>query len=138
MDCAGAKPLYSRLSKLNLQDSLMLPIASRLLSIDSVHPSLPGHFPGLPVVPGVVFLSFILDEVRRQLPSLRVSGVRKLKFLQMLLPGQAFVVEFSVPDTGSLRFKCWRDTHDAPRNTRDLLVDGNLRVTDAVQSGYAS
>ena len=107
-------------------------IPSRLLSIDSEHPSLPGHFPGVPVVPGVVFLSHILDEVRRQLPALRVTGVRKLKFLQMLLPGQSFMVEFSAPDKGALRFKCWRaPAREKDDDARDLLVDGNLRLDDA-------
>jgi hypothetical protein len=88
------------------------------------------------VVPGVVFLSFILDEVKRQLPSLQVSGVRKLKFLQMLLPQQRFVVEFSEPVQGSLRFKCWRDQQvDEPRQ---LLVDGNLQLAIAAQPGLTS
>lgn len=107
-------------------------IPSRVLSIDSTHPSLPGHFPGVPVVPGVVFLSHILDEVQRQLPALCVIGVRKLKFLQMLLPEQSFRVEFSAPVEGALRFKCWRvPAREKEDEARDLLVDGNLRLDDA-------
>jgi 3-hydroxyacyl-[acyl-carrier-protein] dehydratase len=112
----------------------MSPISSRLLSVDSVHPSLPGHFPGMPVVPGVVFLSFILDEVRRQLPPVRVTGVRKLKFLQMLLPQQSFVVKFCDPEPGSLRFKCWRAASSADSLARVLLVDGNLQLAPSVTS----
>jgi len=89
-------------------------------------------------VPGVVFLSYILSELRRQLPGLEVCGVRKLKFLSMLLPEQTFVVEFAAPERASLRFKCWRQRHDAQltsqashqttndNNKRELLVDGHL------------
>ena len=110
----------------------MSPIPSSPLSVDFVHPSLPGHFPGVPVVPGVVFLSFILDEARRQLPSARVTGIRKLKFLQMLLPQQPFVVEFAEPDQNSLRFKCWRAAPGAPGEVRALLVDGNLQLAQNV------
>ena len=109
----------------------MSAIPSPLLSVDLTHPSLPGHFPGMPVVPGVVFLSFILDEARRQLPMIRVSGVRKLKFLQMLLPQQSFVVEFSAPERGSLRFKCWRAPQAVNESSRQLLVDGNLQLAEA-------
>jgi 3-hydroxyacyl-[acyl-carrier-protein] dehydratase len=105
----------------------MSSIPSPLLSVDSAHPSLPGHFPGMAVVPGVVFLSFILDEVKRQLPLARVSGVRKLKFLQMLLPQQSFVVEFGSPVHDSLRFKCWRG-EQTEGQARQLLVDGNLQL----------
>ena len=111
----------------------MSPIPSCPLSVDSVHPSLPGHFPGMPVVPGVVFLSFILDEVRRQLPLVHVTGVRKLKFLQMLLPQQPFVVEFATPDQSSLRFKCWRYVANAGEKS-GLLVDGNLQLAPNVTS----
>lgn len=110
---------------------------SHALSVDRTHPSLPGHFPGSPVVPGVVFLSYILLELRRQLPELEVRGVRKLKFLRMLLPEQSFVVEFAAPEHSSLRFKCWR--HDVAieptaspagnDSKRDLLVDGHLLVS---------
>lgn len=102
---------------------------SHALSVDRRHPSLPGHFPGAPVVPGVVFLSYILAELRRQAPALEVCGVRKLKFLRMLLPDQRFVVDFATPDRGTLRFKCWRidvavtTEHD---HRRELLVDGHL------------
>jgi 3-hydroxyacyl-[acyl-carrier-protein] dehydratase len=112
----------------------MSAIPTSLLSVDSTHPSLPGHFPGMPVVPGVVVLSLILDEVRRQLPMVKVVGVRKLKFLQMLLPRQSFVVEFSLPDQSSLRFKCWRAEQPATNGARQLLVDGNLRLFAATHS----
>jgi len=110
---------------------------SHALSVDRTHPSLPGHFPGSAVVPGVVFLSYILTELRRQLPELEVRGVRKLKFLRMLLPEQSFVVEFAAPERSSLRFKCWRHAAAADQGAnqvlhdskRDLLVDGHLLVS---------
>lgn len=53
------------------------------------HPSLPGHFPGNPVVPGVVILDRVLDALEAecgvQLGALRLPQV---KFMQPLLPGQ--------------------------------------------------
>lgn len=99
----------------------------------------------MPVVPGVVFFSFIMAELRRQLPALEVCGVRKLKFLRMLLPEQRFVVEFAAPEHDSLRFKCWRHAVDRPDqaahdNKRELLVDGHLalRAPAPIAAGQAA
>lgn len=79
------------------------------LRIAGAHPSLPGHFPGAPVVPGVVLLSLVLDELKRQHPGLAVCGIRKLKFLRMVLPEDVFTVDFAAPAGAELRFKGWRD-----------------------------
>ena len=116
---------------------MMSQVLSRPLSIDPTHPSLPGHFPGLPVVPGVVFLSYILTELARQIPAAQVIGIRKLKFLRMLLPQHGFTVEFAAPESNSLRFKCWRSADDLSANAqlgeaavRELLVEGHLLLRD--------
>jgi len=73
------------------------------------HPSLPGHFPGHPVAPGVLILSFVLDSVADQVRPQWVAGIRRLKFLQPLRPGQLFRVELGAPQAGKLGFKCWSD-----------------------------
>ena len=61
--------------------------ASFIVAAD--HPSLPGHFPGTPVVPGVVVLDHVLQAGERW--QSRVLGVRVLKqvkFHSPLLPGE--------------------------------------------------
>lgn len=90
------------------------------LCVDDAHPSLPGHFPGSPVVPGVVLLSEVLADLRNQLPRVQVIGIKKLKFLRMLFPGQEFTVEFDATAANNLRFKCWQDGA--------LLADGNFAL----------
>jgi 3-hydroxymyristoyl/3-hydroxydecanoyl-(acyl carrier protein) dehydratase len=94
--------------------------SSRALCVNNTHPSLPGHFPGTPVVPGVVLLNEILVELQRQLPGLQLAGIKKLKFLRMLLPERAFTVEFADATSSGLRFKCWQDG--------EVLAEGNLAL----------
>ena len=48
--------------------------------IPADHRALPGHFPGNPVVPGVVLLDHALGVLARQVPDLRVNGMRHVKF----------------------------------------------------------
>lgn len=115
--------LYCRphLSGLLAANGLLMSAApSRTLSVERDHPALPGHFPGAPVVPGVVLLSHVLSEVATQLPQIRVNGIKKLKFLRMLFPAQTFSVELAAPTVGSLRFKCWQNGA--------LLAEGNLSI----------
>ena len=60
--------------------------------IPEEHPSLAGHFPDRPIVPGVVLLERVIDAIEAahgELPPLRLPQV---KFLQPLLPGQAALV----------------------------------------------
>ncbi len=72
------------------------PIAVPSMSfiVPADHPSLPGHFPGRPLVPGVVLLDRVLDAIEA------VHGVApgamalpRVKFMQPLLPGEAARVE---------------------------------------------
>ena len=58
-------------------------------TIPADHPALPGHFPGQPIVPGVVLLDRVIEAIEAghgPLPPLRLPQV---KFLHPLLPGQA-------------------------------------------------
>ena len=78
-----------------------------LSSVPANHPTLPGHFPGHPVVPGVVIMDYVLAAVTDALPAWRVTGIHKLKFLQPLLPCDAFSVQLADVKNGRVRFSCW-------------------------------
>src|SRR4051812_20376242 len=51
------------------------------------HPSLAGHFPGNPVVPGVLLLDLILCALQ-QSAGLSLSVLKQAKFVGALFPGE--------------------------------------------------
>ena len=85
--------------------------------IPADHPSLPGHFPGRPIVPGVVLLDRVIEAIEASsgpLPPLRLPQV---KFLMPLLPGQNATVELS-GQAPRWRFRVLREA--------DLLASGEI------------
>jgi len=60
--------------------------------IPAGHPSLPGHFPGCPVVPGVVLLDAAFALILAQQPGRWVAGVPTVKFTRPVRPGQRVAV----------------------------------------------
>src|SRR3546814_1133754 len=57
------------------------------------HPALPGHFPGRPIVPGVVILDRVLDAIEAAHGPLGALRLPQVKFLRPLLPRPAAWVE---------------------------------------------
>jgi 3-hydroxymyristoyl/3-hydroxydecanoyl-(acyl carrier protein) dehydratase len=51
------------------------------------HPCLPGHFPGRPLVPGVVILDHVLAAIEREHGPLGPLRLPQVKFIAPLLPG---------------------------------------------------
>ncbi|MBV9736388.1 MAG: beta-hydroxyacyl-ACP dehydratase [Acidisphaera sp.] len=68
-------------------------MARHRFRVAAEHPCLPGHFPGRPVVPGVVLLDavFALLEVGG---TRALAGIEAVKFLAPVLPGQEVEIAF--------------------------------------------
>lgn len=81
-------------------------------AIDATHPALPGHFPGRPVVPGVLILDRVLDAIATTHGPLGPLRLPQTKFLQPLLPGETARIELdalaSDPAAGDAAARRWK------------------------------
>jgi 3-hydroxymyristoyl/3-hydroxydecanoyl-(acyl carrier protein) dehydratase len=82
------------------------------------HPSLAGHFPGNPVVPGVLILDLIREAVQQWKPTWHIRGIQQVKFNRPLFPDQNARVQLEAA-AGNLRF---RVSHE-----ERLLAQGEFR-----------
>jgi len=86
------------------------------------HPSLPGHFPGAPLVPGVVILDEVIAALTEWRQNSQLNGIRMVKFLAPLKPQQAFTISLSLRNehASQVNFCC--------RAEDRLIVEGQLEV----------
>jgi 3-hydroxymyristoyl/3-hydroxydecanoyl-(acyl carrier protein) dehydratase len=76
-------------------------------SVSPAHPALPGHFPGHPLVPGVMLLEQVALALRAWRDE-RLVRVAEAKFMAPLLPGER--AELILGEAGArARFEIRRD-----------------------------
>jgi len=79
----------------------------RVISIGPDHPALPGHFPGHPVVPGVLVMDEVIETLRECCgQALVVTGVPSVKLSSPLLPGERLTIEIVQEDSDTAAFIC--------------------------------
>jgi 3-hydroxymyristoyl/3-hydroxydecanoyl-(acyl carrier protein) dehydratase len=86
------------------------------------HPTLPGHFPGEPIVPGVVILDEVLAALKEWRENSQLTGIRTVKFLAPLKPEQPFTICLSTDNerAAEVNFCC--------RAEDCVIVEGRLEV----------
>ncbi len=78
------------------------------LRVAADHPCLPGHFPGQPVVPGVVLLDAVQAALATQVGEIAALSLPQVKFLQPLLPDQLAEIELNETAGGRWCFRIVR------------------------------
>ncbi|MDP2247471.1 MAG: hypothetical protein Q8J65_05015 [Nitrosomonadales bacterium] len=74
------------------------------LNIPIDHPAFAGHFPGMPIVPGVLLLDEALHAITNTTGPQHTWQVSSVKFLSPLAPGESVSVLHEVQANGSARF----------------------------------
>ncbi len=93
-------------------------------TIAADHPCLAGHFPGRPIVPGVVLLDHALQAILGAYPGERAAGLPVVKFTRPVLPGETVEVASAVPHQRMLAFACAVDGAEVARGTVALAERG--------------
>ncbi len=92
-------------------------------SVPADHPCLPGHFPGRPLVPGVVILDAVLAAIQAQTGApLQALRLDRIKFVQPLLPEQQAEIALDGADPA------WTFT---VHHAGVLLASGSVRRAEA-------
>lgn len=93
----------------------------KTLAVSADHPCLPGHFPGHPIVPGVVILNKVIASLQADLPDWSIIGIKKLKFLTPLAGDQPFTVQCREIKNQGIRFQCLLADNN-------VLAEGHLKL----------
>ena len=73
-----------------------------IVTIGADHPSLAGHFPGHPVVPGVVMLGEIMNAIREMAKeNIVFVGMPSAKFISPLNPGEPLTIRLETGQRSS-------------------------------------
>jgi 3-hydroxymyristoyl/3-hydroxydecanoyl-(acyl carrier protein) dehydratase len=69
------------------------------------HPAFAGHFPGNPILPGVVLLDHVVQFIAKtQSIALEDYAIGSVKFLSPAKPGEALTIECKALDGGAFQF----------------------------------
>jgi 3-hydroxyacyl-[acyl-carrier-protein] dehydratase len=80
-------------------------MTSTTLALPVPHPATEGHFPGAPILPGVVLLDEAVRIIERDLGTQALPWrISSVKFLSPAVPGEALRLEHERLASGGVRF----------------------------------
>ena len=95
------------------------------------HPSLAGHFPGHPIVPGVVLLDAVLDAIRAAAKNaIKLESVVSTKFLQAVAPDRRvdLTIKLAAEDGGRWKARFVATHEGAP------VLEGSFLIASSAEA----
>ncbi len=90
--------------------------------INSEHPALAGHFPGNPIVPGVILIDEVVAAFRLFIgKAVNIVAMPNIKFASPLLPEKEFEISFEQKKEGLVSF--------VMQSSGVIIMTGQLRHT---------
>lgn len=94
-----------------------------MLAVPRDHPAYAGHFPGHPILPGVVILAEVLAAIEAATARApRQWELSNAKFFDPVTPGTALTLLHEVLDSGGVRFEV--------RSAAGVVASGTLARRD--------
>ncbi len=104
-----------------------------ILQIPENHPSFTGHFPGQPILPGVLLLERLVSLAESQLQRpLTHYTVYNVKFLSAVMPNARLKLSLVVSNPEEYKFTAYVLHADEAQET--LACSGQLRVSAEIVS----
>ena len=99
---------------------------NEIICIHASHPSLSGHFPGNPLVPGVVLLAHVIDTTEKWYEGkVQVTGMPAVKFLAPVRPEKEVMLSLLPVAPDLLRFECRTEESMVATGSIELAVSGH-------------
>lgn len=101
--------------------------ASHTWQVPVDHPAFDGHFPGTPILPGVLLLDIVIDALTAARITTACREVRSAKFLSPARPGDTLAISHTLAPGGVIHF-------EIHAGTRKIAV-GDIAAAVAGASG---
>ena len=94
------------------------------LAIPADHPAYAGHFPGRPILPGVVLLDATLAHLAALQGRPEAVRIKSAKFLSPVVPGEALALNYEPAGAGNYRFEIMAEQRCAASGVVELTRPG--------------
>jgi len=92
------------------------------LHIPADHPAFAGHFPGAPIVPGVVLLDAVVHAMQQLMGRAGACEIGAAKFLSPVGPGETLTIALDMTPTGGARFEITSEGRKVATGTLALAL----------------
>lgn len=121
----GKLPRSDLLSLLEKSSTITSNKLEHSFMVPKDHPSLEGHFPNNPIVPGVVSLDNIIQGLISYFPNYRVGKISHVKFLLPITSQKTYTVHYSKQKANFYRFTCFNHSNKVIAGELELLLRVN-------------